>query len=189
MHGREFPAGPGGPPTFSLVMWHGIWTPVLNWGEVDEIFAGGTMASEAGSVPTDGGDYLPFLLSLRTISEGPASVQQKEAALRNLVKQSGPGGTPYSKFADARELVEEVLPPTIHSLPVPKPVREEMIRQDWNTLGKVERLSDKELLAVKGVGPKSLVAIREFLATTTMDKTAERELDPQFAAMCVEHTA
>lgn len=188
-HGREVPAGPDGPPTLSSLMWHGIWTPVVDWGELDAIFDGGSMSSDVGPVPTDGGDYLPFLISLRTISEGAASVTEKEAALLDLVKQSGPGGTPYAKFAKARELVDAVLPRTIHSLPVPKPVREEMIRQGWKTLAKVERLSDKELLASKGVGPKSLVVIREFLASTPIDKTAERDLDPQFAAMSAEQLA
>lgn len=179
-HGREMPAGPGGPPTVSELMWHGIWTPVVDWGELDEIFAGGTMASDVGPVPTDGGDYLSFLVSLRTISEGQGSASEKESALLDLVKQAGPHGTPYAKFAKARELVDEVLPRTIHALPVPKPVREELIKQGKKTLGSIERLSDQELLAMKGIGPKSMVAIREFLATTEIHKSAERALDPQF---------
>lgn len=179
-HGREVPAGPGGPPTVSDLMWHGIWTPVVDWGELDEFFAGGSMASDVGPIPTDGGDYLTFLVNLRTISEGSGSVLDKESALLDLVKQSGPLGTPYAKFAKARELVDEVLPRTVHALPVPKPVREELIKQGKKTLGSIERLSDQELLAMKGIGPKSMVAIREFLATTEIHKSAERALDPQF---------
>ncbi|WP_303749376.1 helix-hairpin-helix domain-containing protein [Stenotrophomonas pigmentata] len=188
-HGREVPAGPDEPPTLSSMMWHGIWTPVVDWGDLDEIFAGGSMASDVGPVPTDGGDYLPFLISLRTITEGPGTVASKEAVLLDLVKHIGPGGTPYSKFAKARELVDEVLPRAIHALPVPKPVREDMIRQGWKTLAKVERLSDHELLALKGIGPKSLVAIREFLGTTKIDKSAERALDPQFEPLNAEQSA
>ena len=188
-HGREVPAGPYGPPTLSSMMWHGIWTPVVDWGDLDEIFAGGSMASDIGPVSTDGGDYLPFLISLRTITEGPGTVASKEAALLDLVKQIGPSGTSYSTFAKARELVDEVLPRAIHALPVPKPVREDLIKQGKKTLGRIERLSDQELLAMKGIGPKSLVAIREFLATTEIDKSAERILDPQFEPLNVEQSA
>jgi hypothetical protein len=156
-------------------MWQGIWLPDLGseWSFLDK---GASMASEIGPIPSDGGDYLPFLIAVRTISEGPGTVAEMEAALRALIKERGPGGTPYSKFHSDRALVDRVLPRTIHLFPVPAPVREHLLADGYKTLARVQAAPDDGLLAIKGLGPKGLGNIREFLTTTTVDLHAERYL-------------
>lgn len=171
-HGRRAPLTPEGPPLVSTEMWQGIWTYDL--GDEFSMSDARSMASEVGSIPADGGDYLPFLIAFRTITEGSASVGDKEAAIRELMKQSGPSGTPFTKYHKPKELVDEVLPRTISLLPVSRPVRNEIVAAGMNTLAKVEAASDKTLLAIDGLGPKSLAGIREYLATTTADKNAQR---------------
>lgn len=171
-HGRVVPRTSDGPPTITEEMWEGIWVPDLGDGILDGI----GMASEVGHIDSDGGDYLAFLIALRTITEGPGTIADKEAALKALAKDTGPGGTPYRKFHTAKELVEDALPRSIHLLPVSSPVRQALLDAGLNTLGKVDKASDKELLAIKGLGPKSLTAIRAFLATTPADKHALRYL-------------
>lgn len=171
-HGRRAPLTPDGPPMISTEMWQGIWTYDL--GDEFSMSDGRSMASEVGSIPADGGDYLPFLIAFRTITESSAPVADKEAAIRDLMKQSGPSGTSYTKYHKVKELIDEVLPRTISLLPVSRPVRNEIVAAGMNTLAKVEAASDKTLLAIDGLGPKSLAGIREYLATTTADKSAQR---------------
>lgn len=171
-HGRRVPLTPDGPPSITTEMWQGIWTPDV--GDEFSMFDAISMASEVGSIPADGGDYLPFLIAFRTITEGSASVGDKEAAIRELMKQSGPSGTPFTKYHNVKELIDEALPRTISLLPVSRTVRNEIVAAGMNTLAKVEAASDKTLLAIDRLGPKSLAGIREYLATTTADKSAQR---------------
>lgn len=180
-HNRLVPAGPDGPPQLTTEMWQGIWVPDTG-PEWDFLKEGATMASEVGPIPRDGGDYLPFLTAVRTISEGEASLADKETALRSLAKERGPHGTPYSKFMSESTLVDKVLPRVIHLLPIPKPVRESLLSAGYTTLASVQAASDDALLNVKGLGPKSLTSVREFLAATDIHLNAERHVAPEFAA-------
>ncbi|KAF1687719.1 hypothetical protein B1992_03440 [Pseudoxanthomonas broegbernensis] len=159
-------------------MWEGIWLPDLGEHFLDSV----GMASEIGHIPFDGGDYLAFLIAYRLITEGNESIQEKEAALRALAKGTGPGGTPYRTFHTAKDLVEDALPRTIHLLPASKPVRDALLDAGFNTLAKMDKASDTELLDIKGLGPKSLIAIRAFLATTKADKSALRYLAEAYQA-------
>lgn len=181
-HGKVVPASPGGPPSLTGEMWHGIWLPELG-PEFDLLSAGATMSSDVGPIPADGGDYLPFLKSVRAISEGDGTAAGMEAALRALVKDTGPQGTPYSRFAKAGELVDRVLPRTVHRLPVPANVRARLLEARLDTLGKVAAADDKRLRAIKGLGPKALASIRAFLATSDIDPDAKRLRADEFAPL------
>jgi len=181
-HDRLVPATRDGPPQLTSEMWQGIWLPDTG-PEWDFLNEGATMASEVGAIPRDGGDYLPFLIAVRTISEGEATVAGKEVALRALAKERGPHGTPYSKFMSETALVDKVLPRVIHLLPIPKPVRESLLDVGYKTLGSVQAAPGEALLKVKGLGPKSLANVRDFLAATDVELNAERHLAPEFAAL------
>jgi hypothetical protein len=74
-HG-EYHAGAEG-PTEQLPPEHACWVPALKtWRslgiDMDEI-PDGTMASQVGQIPVDGGDFLPFLMEYRMIVEGAAN--------------------------------------------------------------------------------------------------------------------
>lgn len=154
-HGRFVPATPEGPPRVSDEMWHGIWVLALT-DEFKFLDEGATASSEIGYVPADGGDFLPFLVAVRTITESPASaVNEKKRALKALIKESGPGGTPYSKFMTGKALVDRALPSVIDLIPATKTVHNALLTAGYDTLGKVQAASDKELLALKGLGNKS----------------------------------
>lgn len=181
-HNRVVPATRNGPPQLTTEMWQGIWVPETG-PEWDFLNEGATMASEVGAIPRDGGDYLPFLTAVRMISEGEASLADKEMALRALAKKCGPHGTPYSRFMSESALVDRVLPRVIHLLPIPKPVRESLLGAGHTTLASVKAAPDDALLKVKGLGPKSVANVQEFLAATDIDLNAERHVAPEFAAL------
>lgn len=69
---REFCAG-AAPPVETLPPEHACWVPVTKtWralGIDEDEIPPGTMASEVGQIPVDGGDFLPFLLEYRMIVE------------------------------------------------------------------------------------------------------------------------
>lgn len=179
-HGRVVPATPEGPPRISGEMWHGIWTVALT-DEFKFLDEGSTASSEIGYVPADGGDYLPFLIAVRTITENPESpIDEKKRALKALIKESGPGGTHYSKFMTAKALVDRALPSVINLLPANKTVRDALLAVGYDTLGKVRSASDEELLALKGLGSKSLKEIREFEVPLEISLTQRRYLNPEF---------
>lgn len=179
-HGRFVPATPEGPPRVSDEMWHGIWVLALT-DEFKFLDEGATASSEIGYVPADGGDFLPFLIAVRTITENPAtSLDEKKRALKALIKESGPRGTPYSKFMTGRALVDRALPSVIDLIPATKTVRNSLVVAGYDTLGKVQAASDQELLALKGLGTKSLKAIREFKVPSDIGLTQRRYLDPEF---------
>lgn len=178
-HDRVVPSILSDPPAITSVMWHGTWLP-----ELDDRFAilnqGSTTSSDVGSIPADGGDYLPFLKAVRAITEGALGIEDKEAALREVARDRGPHGAHYSRFITADDLVDRALPRVVHLLPVPSNVRAGLLEAGLDTLAKVGRLSDGELRAVKGLGPKALEAIREVLASPGLDLNAQRYLNPDF---------
>lgn len=79
--------------------------------------------------------------------------------------------------------MDQVLPRVIHLFPLPKPMRESLLDAGYNTLTSVQAAPDDALLKVKGLGPKSVANVREFLATTGIDLNAERHLAQAFAAL------
>ncbi|MDO8437974.1 MAG: hypothetical protein Q7S69_07460 [Nitrosomonadaceae bacterium] len=58
-------------------MWAGIWLPKVFDGP-----PGGTMASDVGQIPADGGNYLPFLVAVREIVELSDSIESRTKWLR-----------------------------------------------------------------------------------------------------------
>jgi hypothetical protein len=178
-HGRLVPATSGGPPELTPEMWHGIWIPGLGE-EFAYLSRGATMASEVGQIPADGGDYLPFLKAVRSISEGVGSVSYKEAALRKLIGESGPNGTPYAQYIDKEDLVDRVLPRVVSLLPVSIGIVRSLLSQQLDTLEKLAAMSDDQLLSVKYLGTKRLNLIRAFIANARIDPTCTRVLNPVF---------
>lgn len=181
-HNRFVPLSAGAPPQLSKEMWHGIWVVKVVDDDLSQLLSQGrTMASEVGPVPSDGGDYLAFLIGVREISEGPVSPADKEIALRALVRSNGPGGSPYSKYHTGDDLVDRVVPRSITLLPLPKTMEPRLLEAGVRTLGDVARATDEDLLMIKGLGAKSVMAIRAFLEADTHDSDSERYLSPEFA--------
>ena len=67
-------------------------------------------------------------------------------------------------------------------LPVSAPVQGGLLAARLDTLGKVGRASNKKLLEIRGLGPKSLPGIQAFLASWDQDFDAKGYLAPEFSA-------
>jgi|GEM_PF-3094390 len=89
-------------PLIAKEQWQGVWIPVLKsyrelGMDVNEIPMG-TMASEIGQIPEDGGDYLRFLIFARTIKESKGSNEEKHKLIdlgMNMYGQDGMALRPY----------------------------------------------------------------------------------------------
>lgn len=170
-------------PVYTREMWQGIWVPEVEDGLAMLLSAGASMASEVGPIPIDGGDYAHFLKAFREITEGGMTVVEKEKALRALLRETGPDGTAYRRYHKTRELIDLVLPRTVTQLPVPKTLATRLAESGLDTLGKVERAADSDLLSIKGLGSKSLSAIRQWLDSAPTERDAKRYLRPEFRAL------
>lgn len=84
--------------------WQGIWIPnpksFRDMGlNIDEMPLG-TMASDVGQVPADGGDYLRFLLFINHIKSLEADTTKKKELIQTAYFMVGQDGEPLSKFMD-----------------------------------------------------------------------------------------
>lgn len=178
-HGEFAPLSKNGPPVISEVMWHGIWVPETK-GSLDFLGAGATMASEVGPIPRDGGDYYHFLVAVREIAEGEGAIESKLGRIGSLVNQRGPEGTRYGDYHEAEALQEMIFPRILTLLPIPRSLAGRLAESGMDTLGAVENAGDQQLLAIHGLGAKSLVAMRQYLLSSGADRSAKRFIAEEF---------
>jgi hypothetical protein len=91
-------------PKIAREEWQGIWiaeTP--SWRDIgvdiDEMSIG-TMASEIGQIPADGGDFLRFMLFVKHIQSENITHDQKKRWLQIGYQMIGQDGEPFCKFMD-----------------------------------------------------------------------------------------
>ena len=97
-HGRLESLPPSKLPKIARHEWQGIWVPTTRHRRV---FAqGGQMASEIGPIPQDGGDYLRFLLAVKTIGMMKIAITEKRRLLSQVERMVGQAGTHFSTFID-----------------------------------------------------------------------------------------
>lgn len=161
-HGECHPGPPDKLPIYGEEK-DGIWLPVTKtWKELGfdvEELSPGTMASDIGQIPEDGGDYLPFLKEFRKIVEQDGSPTEKVKKIKALAKENDK----YKKFID-KQAIEIWFGWNLPSIPGvgPKTI-EEMATvgiKSWNDL---IRADDELLSSVNGVGYKSVKKIREYI--------------------------
>ncbi|PWB21346.1 hypothetical protein [Comamonas sp. JNW] len=86
LHGVFHPLAKGEPPEHPIM--HGIWVTEtktnaeLGIGLPDLVLTNQTCASEIGQVPSDGGDFLKFLIAIRNIKETAEPAPVQESILR-----------------------------------------------------------------------------------------------------------
>lgn len=95
-HGRLESLPPGKLPKIARHEWQGIWVPTTKHRRV---FAqGGQMASEIGPIAADGGDYLRFLLIVKTVGKLKVPISEKRRLLSEVERMRGQAGTDFSVF-------------------------------------------------------------------------------------------
>ena len=175
-HHHEFFNGSGQPSRYTEETWEGIWIPVTkSWkeliGKEIEEFEG-TMASDVGYVPSDGGNYLKFLLIIRGIVERYDSITERRSELVSEVKNKKWNDF-VQKLGGITAITDYFFPRFIDILPgLQKETVAFLWERNLTTPASIASSSDKELLGVKGIGPAKLKKIREVCADVS-DQTSE----------------
>lgn len=165
-----------GVPPDSEEPWHGIWVHEIKTFrelgiDIDEIPEGDS-ASDVGCIKH--GEYLAFLIDIRKAAEADGSIKCRIELLRLVMREKR-----YTKFikkhSGQSRIIDYFFPPIIDTIPgissaVSKALRESKIA----TIHKLRKITDKDLLAIKGIGPKALKKIREFAESYSGDDKLDR---------------
>lgn len=155
------------PPEIALNPSEGIWVQKMcsfrSIGiDIDEPDPG-MMASTIGPIPTDGGDFLKFLIVVRGIVESDRTVETRAGLLHEELTR-----TFWCKFVsalggDPAQLVSMFFPYAVDTIPsLTMQARDALDRLGLDTAAKIAATPDIVLLGIKGIGPAKLKAIREW---------------------------
>ncbi|AUO64119.1 hypothetical protein WM46_04740 [Citrobacter freundii complex sp. CFNIH2] len=104
-HGRIEKSASWKLPKLISETWQGIWSPITkSWREMDidiDEMPMGTMASDIGQVPADGGDYMRFLLFIKHLNSLKISYAEKKEWINICYHMIGEDGEPFCKFMAA----------------------------------------------------------------------------------------
>lgn len=177
-HG-EIHEGLTDPPTIAQAMWEGFWTPLLKSNielgmpDVPEVvMRDGTMASDVGPIPVDGGDYLKFLFKIRAIVEAFGGIEVRRTLLREELRK--PEWADFCrKLGGKQTVVNQLFPPFIETI---KGLPANAVASLWDdgfmTPTQIAAVADVKLLAIKGIGLAKLKFIRSSCDSAT-DKESE----------------
>ena len=173
-HGQVLPIGADLPDDFEP--WMGMWVPQAKSSAMRE--AAGEkcdreIASSAG--PVKPSEYLPFLVAVREAVENEAaSISDRMAGLQAVCFRPAFGRFVAAEHS-AAAMCDRYFPPILSLIRgLPMTSKQALEGLGIRTVRALRRMSDGELLAIKGIGPGKLVAIREFCAVYEGDPDAER---------------
>lgn len=152
------------PPVIAREQWEGIWvTTTRSFRElgIDMDEPRLTMASDIGMIPADGGDYLPFLIAVRTAAEGCGSVPDRRDAVAAVIRD--PGHRNFVRAHGGRgEFLDKLFPPFVAGIArVSAKTAKALVSAGYKTPAKISAATDKELIAIEGVGPATVNALRK----------------------------
>lgn len=155
------------PPEIALNLSEGIWVQKVcslrcMGIEMDDP-PEGMMASAIGPIPTDGGEFLTFLIVVRELVEGREDVDVRAARLYDELNR-----TFWCKFVsalggDPAQIVSYFFPYALDTIPgLTTVARDVLSLRGIDTAAKVAIIPDSDLLGIKGIGPAKLKSIREW---------------------------
>lgn len=148
----------------------GIWIPLLHGQREFH----GTMSSDIGPIPADGGEYLKFLLVVRRIVEQPTPIIERIMELRAELARPK-----WQEFVQKLEptsgdIVRRFFPFAVQTIPgLTAAAKDGLSATGLDTAAKIAAAPDADLLKIKGIGPAKIAAIRAW-QKTIKDKNAAR---------------
>lgn len=169
-HHDELFKGSGIPPNYAEESWEGIWLPSIK----NEYYLGidSTMASDIGPIPSDGGNYLQFLLTVRSIVENELPLtERKKCLVEELSKEEWK--SIVLKHGGQKQIIDYYFPSFVSILPGLSDETRKLLREKkLITPNAIAEASDNELLTIKGIGPAKLNNIRH-IASLAVDKSSD----------------
>lgn len=168
-HGELHTNGNMPPPRIADEIWEGVWLPqTKSLGELGMPsvgFAESSMATEIGPIKGGIGPYLAFLCAVRTCVEAHDLVEVRVDNLKAVL--AGPDFTGFvRRHGGATAIIDRFFPPFLNTIPtLPATAITELRSKRLSTLAKLSTVSDETLLAIKGIGPAKLKALRAYCDT------------------------
>lgn len=151
------------PPEIAQEMWEGIWIPIgrtfRELGlDVDEPEF--TIASDIGPIPQDGGDYLKFLLAVRTAAEGEGGIEERRTAVARVLRN--PAWRKAVQALDGSDaILDRLFPPFVSTVSrMPAKTATALIEGGYISPASINAASNMQLRAISGVGPGLIAALR-----------------------------
>jgi hypothetical protein len=172
-------------PPSDFEPWMGVWFPIDTGPNIlaemapdawARMKASRTVASDAG--PVKPAEYLPFLIAFRTIVEDSSdTIAERIARVDALFQQPE-----WAGFVTALQGAERVCGwffPTVLSriAGLPHSSQDALSESGIRTIAALRASGDSDLLAIKGIGPAKLAAIRQYSDAFKGDPYAERLAD------------
>lgn len=177
-HGELFSDLPNEPPQIARAMWEGIWTthgPSFRELGIELDEPESLMASSIGLIPSDGGDYLKFLIAVREIAESANSIGDRVAALAHEVIRPQWLNFQHVRFHSAYDIADYFFPVFLFEIPrLARKAAQELRNLGLDTAEALNAASDAQLLSVPGIGPRGLLEIRKKCSETTIDRDNAR---------------
>lgn len=165
-----------GVPPETEETWHGIWVPETKTFrelglDIDEFPDFGS-SSDIGYV--NHAKYLTFLIDIRKAAEADGSIKHRIELLRQVMSEKQ-----YSKFVRTHggknSIIDYFFPSIIDTIPgISAAVSTALRESKLTTIHKLRKMTDKDLLGIKGIGPKALNKIREFTNSYSGDDKLDR---------------
>jgi len=170
-HGKTHPGPEANLPKYGDLA-NGIWLPETeSWAElgmpgIKEV-PNGTMASDIGEVPSDGGKYLKFLKAFRRIVETNVSPEEKREAIKSLPKED----PEYKRFLKRHEeMHKQWLDYWLgydYYLGIPgikSKIAKALYDAGFRSKEDLRKAEDNRLMKIKGIGPETVKQIRKILS-------------------------
>jgi hypothetical protein len=165
------------PPVIAQQQWEGDWGRGIksfkDLGiDLPEFDMKITRSSDVGQIPLDGGEYLKFLIKVRTIVEADSSVEDRRILLRQELRQ--PEWRDFcARLGGNQNVTEQFFPPFIQTIKgLPKDAIAAMWEAGITTPEQLENSTDANLRAIKGIGPAKLAMIR-VACSDAINKTSD----------------
>tara|TARA_R110002073_G_scaffold299249_2_gene466156 strand:+ start:1876 stop:2649 length:774 start_codon:yes stop_codon:yes gene_type:complete len=166
------------PPKIATEMWEGSWIAKTKTFrelgiDMDEPVSG-TMASSVGQIPSDGGEYLKFLIAVRKIVESHDSIESRSRQLNEI-----PIPTEWKIYLDKlwgmSHIIKTFFPRFIDTIPkINATTIEELSSLGLDTPNSIATAPDESLLSINGIGQAKLKTIRDYCADITNNRDTKR---------------
>lgn len=137
-------------------------------------FEPSSMATEIGPIEGGTGLYLDFLCAVRTCIEAYDSVEVRVENLAAILAETAFMGF-VRRHGGANAIIDRFFPPFVNTIPtISASAITELRGRQLTTPAKLSATNDQSLLAIKGIGPAKLKALRAYCDTFNDSQNEER---------------
>ncbi|MBD5801047.1 hypothetical protein AZOA_04490 [Azoarcus sp. Aa7] len=165
------------PPDNPYGLEHGIWVPTIrSWRELGIDFDDGPESDVASDIgPVNRVKYRNFLITVKAAaSQDESSIAERINRIKEVLKL--PEHKAFCRrLGGQTAIIDALFPPVVSMIcGITKPASAALWKSGLRTIEKINKADDSRLLALSGIGKKTLDVLRAFCAQYSGDLRAER---------------